>query len=100
MIRFGKIRDMKSIILIIAVIWITLICTAGPANAGQLACRQFMLSVKLANSLPVSSLSTLPFNSESSDSEESSSWVPRIVIPVVAIVVVGTATYLIFSQRG
>jgi hypothetical protein len=100
MIRCCKIGGSKSILLIIAVISVAVICSAAPTNAAQLTCKQFMFSLQLDNPYSAFSTSTMLFHSASSDSEESSSWVPRIVIPVVAIVVVGTATYLIFSQRG
>jgi hypothetical protein len=40
-------------------------------------------------------------NDSSAPSEsDSSSWIPRIVVPVLAVAVLATATYLLYSRRG
>lgn len=46
----------------------------------------------------VSSLSDS--ENKSSAPSDSSSWIPRIVVPVVAVAVLATATYLLYSRRG
>jgi hypothetical protein len=39
-------------------------------------------------------------NDDSSTTSDSSSWLPRIIIPVAAVAVLATVTYLIYSRRG
>ena len=98
--RLCKTKRLNSIIVLVMVIGILVGCNMEPAHATQLSCRQFALALQLDHSASVFHIPVSPLNHALASSEESSSWVPRVVIPVVAVAVIGTTTYLIFSQRG
>jgi hypothetical protein len=79
----------------------TTIATAAQSpHLSRLSCPQYLLTLNMDNPIAPATATGFHLNHQDSESGESTSWVPKIVVPVVAIAVLGTATYLIFSQRG
>jgi hypothetical protein len=88
-------------IILMTIFIFALTCYAGesPPNI-RLNCQRYALTLRLDHPVALPLSPVLPLNNALATSKDSSSWVPRIVIPIVAIAVIGTTTYLIFSQRG
>jgi len=99
MIRPGNIGWIGSIILVTILLGGWMAQGAELPTVARLECPRFAATLQLERP-SLESNSVAPLNVDAASSEDSSSWVPRILIPVAAVVVVGTATYLIFSVRG
>jgi len=89
-----------SIILVTIILSGWVVQGAEPLPLPQLTCQQFAMTLQLERSVLSCNAPVSLLNIKAASSEDSSSWVPRILIPIAAVVVVGTATYLIFSMRG
>ena len=95
-----KIKGLLLIIFLIMFLWVMVSYAEVPCQPIQLNYQHQLLTLRLDHSMAHAASSTIPFTNAMASTEERSSWVPRIVVPVLAVAVIGTSIYLLYSQRG
>ena len=100
MIQQHRSKRLFLIVFLIVVLWVIVGYAEVPCQPIQLNYQHHLLTLRMDHSMTHAVGSTLPFSNALASTEERTSWVPRIVVPVVAVAVIGTSIYLLYSQRG